>query len=261
MEMHEKFDFHTVKNDNYVVMRASSGFSIDNSRQSLKLLTRNADKTWTMLAIGQQDLVEILEIEPDTLVGEPNSNTTNTIYNPSVASSLNQGMQNVGSAIGTGIANKIQERKARERSGILFRIRYIDRPEVMINIPDAGPRKQAFEAARQFLREGAVAQNKIDFPMSLDDVSHDPQSDRSKTLVEKEPAELLVNFVKHPATSIFASVGSGGAAYSLYNYLESHQGFQDAGQEDRVAFYVFITAAIVFGVFAVVRMIRREKSQ
>lgn len=251
MNIHRKFDFHTVTAHDYAVVRKTGGLAIRNDTSTLMIFLKERDGSWTMIEAGHEDCRDVSLIEPDAIIKSP-------AY---LGRGLLASSESVGNSAGTGIANVLAKRKAKKGSGLRIRLKSLDHPEVFIPIPEDVSRVQAFEAVSQFFEMGKVEGRKIDFPHYMQNTSASPRSYRSKTLIEGDPGEALVRFFKHPGTLAVLCGGFGFLAHNVYSFTERHGGFENAFPEDKAGFFVFLALAIVFGCLSLSRWKKTKRQQ
>ena len=250
MRIQHKFNFHSVADRAYAIVRNRAGLAVDTKTKTLLIFTKQADRSWTLVEADWDDCRDIRVVEPDAALRS----------SIAVGHGLLASSGNVGNAIGTGMSNMLAKKRANDASGVIIRLKSIEHPEMFIPIPETEARLRTFEAVAQFFESGDLSGRKIDFPVEMQAQSADPMAERNKTYIEGDTGEALWKFFTRPRTLFAIAAIFAVFAHQLYSFTERHGGFANAFPEDRFGFFAFVTLAGIFGILALVRIAHLRRS-
>ncbi|WJY21582.1 hypothetical protein QTA57_17945 [Fontisubflavum oceani] len=248
MERIEKFNFHSIRKLDYGLVRKTGGFAIDAKAGIIIVFWKEPNRSWTALKVPRD---KIRSVHSRTVEAAQ-------FVSGNGGAGILQGAHNAGAAMGTGLRNSLERRKAEKASGLVVAVASTAAPECFISIPEETDRVASLEAVQQFIETGQVDQKRMSFPYYMEGISHDPIGDQSKVWISENPDKVLARFLMNPWLNIGLMGLFGYGAYFLYVEMVNFQGFANALEGEKMLFWLASSVAVYGCVMLCIGTLKRR---
>lgn len=169
-------DFQEFANDDVVYFNETSGLAINVQKRRV-ILFQKVSGTWSWDEFHHTDIRDIERVltTPDQYIHSGSGGT-----------------KGIGEALGAGIKNSLEKQKAHKNTGIMIRIKSIEKPSFFISIPDERERHTLFEALSQFVESASINGEFRKIPSFISRSFHMPtESEKQKSVIASDASRKM----------------------------------------------------------------------